>query len=72
MFSLRTEGSEHHIKLPSLRVLHQEEESPRPLAFKASGAYFQKTQRTVGNRDFMLKDTQKISHTLGPKAEAII
>ena len=37
VLSLRTESSEPYIGLPSLGVLHQEEELPEHLAFKASG-----------------------------------
>jgi len=43
----RNTGSESHIKLPSLRVLHQEEESPECLMLKANGAYFLETHRVV-------------------------
>ena len=34
----RSESSEPHVRLPSLRVLHWEEEPPEHLAFKDSGA----------------------------------
>lgn len=37
VLSLGTESSEPYIRLPSLGVLHQEEELPEHLAFKASG-----------------------------------
>ena len=43
------------MRLSSLGNLHQEDKSPEDLAFKASGAYFQESQRAVGNRDFILK-----------------
>ena len=49
MLSARNQGSEPHIKLPSLGVLHQEDKLPECLALKASRAYFQKTQRVMGN-----------------------
>ena len=39
-FSSRSEGYEPHIRLPSPRVLHGEDEPPESLALKASGAYF--------------------------------
>ena len=45
MLSARNQGSEPHIKLPSLRVMHQEDKLPECLTLKVSRAYFQKTQR---------------------------
>lgn len=33
---------------------------------------FQETQWAVGNRDYLVKGSQKISYTSGPKAEAVI
>ena len=35
----RSKGSELHIRLPSLRVLHWEDKTPEHLALKASGTY---------------------------------
>ena len=55
-FSPRSEGSEHHIKIPSPGVLCQEDEHPEHLAWKASRAYIQETQRVLRNRDFTLKE----------------
>lgn len=37
-FSYRSESSEPRVRLPSLGVWHQEEETPECLALKASGA----------------------------------
>ena len=48
MISARNEGSEPHIRLPSLGVLHQEDKPPEHLALKANRAYFQETQRAMG------------------------
>ena len=48
-FSQTSEGSEPHIRLPCLEVLAWK------MALKASGAYFQESQRTGGNRDSTLK-----------------
>lgn len=44
-------GSQLHIRLLSPGVLHQEDAVPECLALKVSVAYFQDTQRTLGNRD---------------------
>lgn len=55
-FSPRSEGSEHHIKIPSLGVLCQEDECPEHLTWKASRVYIQETQRTMRNRDFTLRE----------------
>ena len=54
-FPPRSKGSKPHIGLPSLGILHQEDEPPECLALKASGAYFPESQRAVGNRDSTLK-----------------
>ena len=58
-FSPRTKGSESHIGLPSTRVQHQEDD---PLCW--GGAYFQRSQRAVGNRDSILKGCIQKSHML--------
>ena len=54
-FSPRNQGSELNVGLPSLGILHQEDEFPEHLSLKANGAYFLENQRTVGNRDSTLK-----------------
>lgn len=54
-FSPRSEGSKPHIGLPSLGVLHQEVEHPEYLALKARETYDQESQRSIGNRDSVLK-----------------
>ena len=61
-FSPRSEGSEPHIRLPSLVVLQGE--APRTLALKAIVAYFGETHRVVGNRDATLKECPKKSRLL--------
>ena len=53
-FSPRSEGSELHI--PSLGVLHWEDDPLKHLFLKTSGAYFGESQITVGNTDFTLKE----------------
>ena len=68
IFCPRTERSEPHTGLSSPGVLHWEDEPSKCLALKTSGAYFQETQRTVGNIDSTLREhTQDIlcSHTHG-------
>ena len=64
--------SELHIRFPSPGVLHQEGELPEHLALKASGDFFGETQRAVGDRDSTLKGAYKLSHTPGPRVEAVI
>ena len=55
-------GSELYIMLPSPVVLSQEDEPLKCLALKASRAYIWETQRTVGNRESILKGcTQKFT-----------
>ena len=49
-FSQRSQGSEPHIRLPSLEVLHKEDKFSEHLALKGSGAYFQESQRAIANR----------------------
>ena len=64
-FSPRSKGSEPHIRLPRPRVLHWEDEPPKCLALKASGAYLE-FQRAVGNRDSTLKGhTQNLTSSKG-------
>lgn len=71
-FFLRREGPEPHMRLPSLKVLHQEDESLEHLALKAIGAYFRRS-RGVWEIDIpLLKGTHKISHILGPRVEMVI
>lgn len=53
--SSREEGTEPRISLPSLRVLHGEDEAPESMALKASGVYFWETQRALENTDSTLK-----------------
>ena len=50
MFSHRSESSEPHIRLPSLRIWHWDEQPPEHLALKASGCLVQEFHRTGGNR----------------------
>lgn len=57
-FSSREEGTEPHISLPSLRVLHGKDEAPENVALKASVVYFWETQRALENTDSTL-----IGHT---------
>ena len=58
----KEQGSEPHIRLPSLVVLQGE--APRTLALKAIVAYFGETHRVVGNRDATLKECPKKSRLL--------
>ena len=53
-FSHRSESSELHVRLPSLGVWNQEEESPDHLALKASKAWFQDFHRSGINRNSTL------------------
>ena len=53
--SPRSKGTEPHIRLPSLNVLHQEEEHPESQTLKTSGAYIWEKWSSIGNRDFALK-----------------
>ena len=52
--SHRSENSEPHIRLPSLRVLHWEKEAPEYFSLKASGAWSQERHKTGVNRDSTL------------------
>lgn len=52
-FSPKSQESKHHIRLPSLEVLHREDRLPECLALKASRAGM--WERAVGNRDSTLK-----------------
>lgn len=46
--------------------------TPNMLGFEASGTYFWKSQRTLGNRDSLLKGTHQISQVQGHRTEAVI
>ena len=46
--------------------------TPSMLGFEASGTYFWRSQRTLGNRDSLLKGTHQISQVQGHRTEAII
>ena len=61
----RSEVSEPHTGLLSLRVVLQEGEEPLEyLALRVSGAYFWRTKRAVGNRKSILKKhTKNITHS---------
>ena len=50
-FSPRSKGSEPHIRLPSLGVLHQEDKPPEHLALNPRETYFGESQMAMGNRD---------------------
>ena len=61
---LRIKGYKPHSRLPSLVALYQEDKPPECLALKTSRAYFQKSQRTVGNKNSTLKGhTQNLTHS---------
>lgn len=64
-FTPKSEESEPHTGLLSLRVMLQEGEAPLEyLALRASGAYFWRTKRAVGNRNPILKKhTKNITHS---------
>ena len=53
-----------HSRLPSPRVLHQEDDPPEHLALKASGAYFWKNQNAVGNKTLHSLKGYTEAHTL--------
>ena len=53
-FSHRTEHSEPHIRLPSLRVWRQEEEPQEHSALKANRSWLQELHRTRENRNATL------------------
>lgn len=60
---LRAKGSEPHIRLPSLGVLHQEEEPPAWVVLKASRPYFQENPLGSGKQTPLFKGTHKISRS---------
>lgn len=62
--SPRSNGSKLHIRLPNLGVQHWEDKPLEHLALKTNRAYYHKTQRAVGNRDYLLKNSHRISLTL--------
>ena len=63
-FSPGSKGFESHVRFPSPGILHWEDKPPKCLALKASGAYFQESQKAVGNRDSTLKGhTQNLTHS---------
>lgn len=57
---------------PHLGVLWWEDEPPELLALKASGVYFWEFVSLRNIKTPLSKDTHKVSHTLGTKAEAVI
>ena len=49
--------------------MYQKDEPPEHLALKISDAYFQETQKTVGNRDSILKGQTQILSVVGTKED---
>lgn len=59
-----SEWSESYTGLPSLGVLHWEDELPERFTLKVNGAYFWERQRTVGNKDSPLNGcTQNLTYS---------
>ena len=71
MFSHRSESSELHVRLPSLRVWHQEEKPTEHLAMKTSWTRVQELQRTGRNRDFTLGGHKQGFTCTGTKHKAV-
>lgn len=63
---------QHRAPLPNLGVLWWEDEPPELLALKASELTFGSVVSLRHIKTSLSKDTHKISHTLGTKAEAVI
>ena len=57
---------EPNIGLCSPGILHWEDEPPKRLALKASGAYFRRPRGLWEIETPLLKGTHKISHALDP------
>ena len=54
--SPRSKESKSHTRLPSSGLLHKEDKTSEYLFLKARGAYFQETQRAVGNIHSILQE----------------
>lgn len=64
LLPLQSKGFEPHVRLPSPGILHREDKPPKCLALRAGRAYFQESQKAVGNRDSTRKREHTKSHTL--------
>ena len=54
-FSPKSKWCKPHLRIPRAGLLYGEDEPSDRLPLKASGAYFQESQRALGNRDSTLK-----------------
>ena len=52
--------------------MNWEDKSMENLVLRTSGAYFQESQRAIGNKTPLINDPHKVSHTLRARAEAVI
>ena len=73
-FFPRKEEPKPHIRLPSLWVVHWEDDPPAHLALKVSSSYsWEGRPRGLWEiQTPILKSTHKISHGPGPKSEVVI
>ena len=56
---------------PAYEILQSEDKSPELLTLKSGGAHFQEIQRAVEIETPFLHGTHRLSHTPGPRAEAV-
>ena len=56
---------------PAYEILQSEDKSPELLTLKSGGAHFQDFQRAVEIETPFLHGTHRLSHTPGPRAEAV-
>lgn len=71
-FSPRKNGSETHIRLPSPEVLDWEEKTAEYFCLKGQWDLLLRDPEGCGKQTPLLKGAHKISHALGPRAEAVI
>ena len=66
---LLQEISEHPVRLPTLGVWHEKEETPKRLVLKATGAWVQELCRTGETKTPFLEGTHKLSCVLGTRVK---
>ena len=71
-FSPRKKGSETHIRLPSPEVLDWEEKTAERFCLEGQWDGLLRDPVGCGKQTSLLKGAHKISHALGPRAEAVI
>ena len=71
-FSPRKNGSETHIRLPGPEVLDWEQKTAEFFCLEGQWDLLLRDPVGCGKQTPLLKGAQKISHALGPRAEAVI